>query len=130
MSDVWSDIHKNDYTKADWINKPSIFAETAITYFPKAGKVLDLGAGQGQDSRFFAEHGYEVISTDLEQDALDLSKEKLSTDLAKKVTLRQVDLREELPFEHDIFDVVYALYHYIISTPKRRSNCSTRSTAY
>ena len=74
MSDtVWQDLHK-DYKNRDWIDKPSLFAETAITYFPSKGRVLDLGAGQGQDSRYFAEHGYDVVSTDLEETALEQSK--------------------------------------------------------
>lgn len=104
---VWQDLHK-DYKDRDWINKPSLFAETAITYFPAKGKVLDLGAGQGQDSRYFAEHGYEVVSTDLEETALEQSKAKLSDELKQKVTLQQIDLREELPFDDTSFDVVYA----------------------
>ena len=108
MSDIWADIHKTNYAASDWIDKPSLFAETAITYFPKAGKILELGAGQGQDSRFFAGRGYEVVSTDREQSALDLCTSKLTDDLLQKVTLQQVDISKELPFENDTFDVVYA----------------------
>ena len=104
---VWQDLHK-DYKNRDWINKPSLFAETAITYFPAKGKMLDLGAGQGQDSRYFAERGYEVVSTDLEEAVLEQSKAKLSDELKQKVTLQKVDLREELPFDDAAFDVVYA----------------------
>lgn len=107
MDTVWSDLHE-DYKTKDWINKPSLFAETAITYFPATGKILDLGAGQGQDSRFFAEHGYQVISTDLEESALEQSKTKLTDDLKPRVTLQKVDLRDELPFADNSFDVVYA----------------------
>jgi len=44
MSTVWQDIHKN-YKEQDWIDKPSIFAEQALPYFPKNGRVLELGAG-------------------------------------------------------------------------------------
>lgn len=100
MSDAWTNKHK-DYAGRGWIDKPSLFAETVITYFPATGKVLELGAGQGQDTRFFAEHGYEVVSTDLEQSALDLSK--------------------ELPFENEAFDVVYAhlsLHYFDDATTK------------
>ncbi|HEV2403232.1 MAG TPA: class I SAM-dependent methyltransferase [Candidatus Saccharimonadales bacterium] len=107
MDNVWSDLHETYKTK-DWIDKPSLFAETAVTYFPTKGKVLDLGAGQGQDSRFFAEHGYEVVSTDLEDSALEQSRSKLSGELKQRVTIQKVDLREELPFEPASFDVVYA----------------------
>ena len=49
MNKAWSELH-NNYKKRDWINKPSIFAEQAIKYFPSSGKVLELGAGLGQDS--------------------------------------------------------------------------------
>jgi ubiquinone/menaquinone biosynthesis C-methylase UbiE len=108
MNNAWSTKHKDNYAATDWINKPSIFAQTARTYFPKQGKVLDLGAGQGQDSRFFAEQGYEVVSTDLEQSALDLSKQKLPAHLEPKVTLQNMDMQELLPFEDNSFDVVYA----------------------
>ncbi len=107
MDNIWSDLHKN-YKAQDWIDKPSIFAETAIAYFPNAGKVLDLGAGQGQDSRFFAGHGYDVVSTDIEETALEENKRKINDTIKNKITIMKVDLSEELPFEKESFDVVYA----------------------
>ncbi|HET6746599.1 MAG TPA: methyltransferase domain-containing protein [Candidatus Saccharimonadales bacterium] len=108
MNDTpWQDLH-NRYKDQDWIDKPSLFAQTAITYFPSKGRVLDLGAGQGQDSRYFAEHGYDVASTDLEETALEQSRSKLPDELKQKITIRKIDLREELPFEDGVFDVVYA----------------------
>ncbi len=118
---IWSDLHTN-YSKQDWINKPSIFAETAITYFPSQGKVLDLGAGLGQDSRFFAEHGYDVVSTDLQQDTLNESESKLDDALREHLSFKKVDLREELPFDDAVFDVVYAhlSIHYFTQEVTRR----------
>jgi ubiquinone/menaquinone biosynthesis C-methylase UbiE/8-oxo-dGTP pyrophosphatase MutT (NUDIX family) len=107
MDNIWSDLHKN-YKEQDWINKPSLFAETAVIYFPPKGKILDLGAGQGQDSRFFAEHGYDVVSTDIEESALEASKAKLTGEQTQKVTFEKVDLSQELPFENTSFDIVYA----------------------
>lgn len=121
MAEVWAQLHKN-YDSRDWIDKPSLFAETAIEYFPKAGKVLDLGAGQGQDSRFFAEHGYGVVSTDVSEDALERNRAKLPEELAAKVTVQQVDLREQLPFDDESFDVVYAhlsLHYFDAETTER-----------
>lgn len=105
-NDVWSDLHKT-YKEQDWIDKPSIFAEQAIQYFPTQGNVLELGAGQAQDGCFFAAKGYEVTATDIEDSALELAKKK-AADKSVKVNFKKVDLRNELPFESESFDVVYA----------------------
>ncbi len=107
MNNIWSDLHKN-YKDQGWIDKPSLFAQTAIQYFPANSKVLDLGAGQGQDSRYFANNGHQVISTDIEESALEASRAKLTDDIKPRVALQQVDLRQELPFDSNAFDVVYA----------------------
>lgn len=106
-NNVWAELHKG-YEKRGWIDKSSLFAETALRYFPAKGRLLELGAGQGQDSRFFAEHGYEVVSTDLEETALAQSRAKLPGDLRQKVIIQKVDLRQELPFGDGSFDIVYA----------------------
>lgn len=120
MSDVWQDIHQN-YKQQDWIDKPSIFAEQTIEYFPKTGKVLELGAGQAQDGCYFAQQGYDVISTDLEASALELAKQK-ACDKAVELHVQKVDLREQLPFEDESFDVVYAhlSLHYFDSETTTR----------
>lgn len=43
---TWEKLHSS-YVGTDWIDKPSIFAKEAIKHFPKNGKILELGAGQG-----------------------------------------------------------------------------------
>ena len=103
---VWSDLHST-YKNQEWINKASIFAEQALDYFPAKGMVLDLGAGQAQDSCYFAEHGYNVTATDIEDSALELAKEK-ATSNSVDIKIQKVDLRKKLPFQADSFDVVYS----------------------
>ncbi len=68
----WADKHKK-YSTQDWIDKPTIFSQFAVSYFPKIGRLLDLGAGQGQDSRFFADNGYEVTATEYSEVAIELA---------------------------------------------------------
>ena len=65
----WNEKHLK-YAKTDWIDKPTIFAEWVAQYLPKEGSMLELGCGQGQDSRFFADKGFIL-------DALDFSFEGL-----------------------------------------------------
>lgn len=101
---VWSKLHQN-YQDTDWINKPSIFAEFAIKFFSKNGKILDLGAGQGQDSRYFAEKGFEITSTDISDIALEINKSKNQNN---QIKIEKLDLTKPFPFEDKSFDVVYA----------------------
>jgi len=103
---VWNDLHRT-YKNQEWINKASIFAEQALDYFPAKGKVLDLGAGQAQDSCYFAERGYNVTATDIEDSALELAEKKA---LSKSVDIKiqKIDLIEKLPFQTNSFDVVYS----------------------
>jgi SAM-dependent methyltransferase len=117
---AWKDLHQKFYKDADWIDKPSLFALDAIKYFPKSGRILELGAGQGQDTRFFAEHGYTVVSTDIEESALELSRSKLPAKLKSKVAIQKLDLRGgNFPFDNVSFDVVYAhlsLHYFDVET--------------
>lgn len=105
--EYWDSKHKK-YESLDWIDKPTIFAKEALKYFPDKGTILELGAGQGQDSRFFVQHGYGVISTDLSDYALRMNREK-SKKTKLKYIIRQLDMSSgELPFNSGEFEVVFA----------------------
>lgn len=104
---VWKTLHTH-YQKQEWIQKPSIFAETAVTFFPKNGTVLELGAGIGQDSIYFASLGYWVVSSDIEIDSLSSNLSNQNETIVDKMTIEKIDLNHRLPFEDKVFDVVYA----------------------
>lgn len=104
--DYWNKKHIC-YASKDWIDKPTIFSQFAIQYFPKTGSLLDLGAGHGQDSRFFAKKGYSVTGTDFSETALKFLKEKADKE-GLKIKTEQVDLSKDLPFGNESFDIVYA----------------------
>lgn len=104
---IWGDVHR-DFSSQDWIDKPSIFAEFAINYFPHHGDLLELGAGLGQDSRFFAEAGYNVIATDIEPSILELDQSKMGADIQERIQFQQLDMRQPFPIADNSFDIVYA----------------------
>jgi histidinol-phosphate phosphatase family protein len=111
---VWKQVHAR-YSKADWITKPSMFAETVRDYLPPSGKLLELGAGVGQDSAYFASLGYDVLATDLDVEKLEQSPEG-------KFAIREIDLRQPLPFDDESFDIVYAhlsLHYFDQETTER-----------
>jgi SAM-dependent methyltransferase len=86
------------YKTENWSQRPSIFAQEAIKYFPKNGKLLELGAGLGQDGRFFAQNNFKVTSTDLTTQIASLPG----------IETQVVDMSKQLPFQKSSFDVVYA----------------------
>ncbi len=120
-SNAWNNLHSR-YSKQDWINKPNIFAKEILKYIPKGAKLLELGAGQGQDTRFFARNGIEVTSTDISSKALEENKKKLPDELKDKVKIIETDTSKPLNFEDESFDVVYAhlSLHYFDAKTTRK----------
>ena len=112
MASHWDEKRK-EYRGSDWSAHPSIFAQEIVSYLPLAGKLLDLGAGTGQDSTFFSEQNYSVVSTDLVIDKQDSSD---------SIVHRQLDHSQPLPFEEETFDAVYchlALHYFDTKTTEQ-----------
>ena len=99
-----NDYFGNDEYWKEHINKTledDIWIDEYKEYFNKSGQCLDLGCGIGQYSRKLMEYGYNVVSADISNIALDKVKEFNSN-------IVNVDMRKELPFENDKFDIVFA----------------------
>jgi len=116
----WEEKLKSYNTK-DWIDRPSIFIQEAVHYFPNDGKVLELAAGQGQDSRYLAKQGYKVTCTDRSDFGLAEAQRKAELE-GVDVKFAKVDLAEPLPFSDGELDVVYAHMglHYFTNEHTRK----------
>ena len=101
------------FESSEWADAPSLFAQFAISYFPKQGNLLELGAGLGKDSRYFVRSGYEVTSSDFSDSALRISQWETQMQRLKMEYIN-FDLRQPFPFEDEKFDIVYshAVLHY------------------
>lgn len=106
LTDNWGVLHEF-YKKEDWIKLPSIFAQQAVEYFPTRGKILELGAGLGQDSIYFASKGFEVTCTDFD---ITSASSAIGEDVAlsSKIDIQQLDLRDSFDLRDETYDVVYA----------------------
>ena len=101
MEDVY---FKNDEYWKEHINKKledDIWIKDYKQYFSGKGKCLDLGCGIGQYSKELINYGYEVISADISDIALQKVQE-FNNNVIK------VDMKENLPFSNDSFDLVFA----------------------
>lgn len=105
LKQYWDGAHEK-YADADWINKPTLFAEEVLAFLPPEGKLLDAGCGQGQDSRFFAEKGYSVTGIDFSSEGIARAQEK--TPAALHVSYQEADLSKPLPFADGEFDIVHS----------------------
>jgi SAM-dependent methyltransferase len=119
MQDFWRKTHEI-YSKKSWINNTTIFARFVVDYLPGSGQLLDLGAGQGQDSRYFAKLGYAVTSTDISGLALKLSKEAAERE-GLNINFIELDIADTLPFADNSFDAVYShlALHYFTAENTR-----------
>ncbi len=51
--------------------------DALLREFPKAGQILEVGGGTGEDASFLAERGYQVLLTDASPTMVDLARIKL-----------------------------------------------------
>ena len=79
------------------------FRQEALT------KVLELGAGQGRDTVFLAEQGFDVHALDYAQSASEAIERKVRhAELPGNVTVAQHDVRQPLPYGEGSFDACYS----------------------
>ncbi|MBI5038009.1 MAG: class I SAM-dependent methyltransferase [Candidatus Kerfeldbacteria bacterium] len=116
MQSYWNKQHEI-YSKADWINQPSLFAEWCLQFFPPSGTLLDMGGGQGQDAKYFAEKGYQVTLIDSAETALIKAQERMLR-TSNNIRIQHHDISKRLPYLENTFDVVYAhlSLHYFDTT--------------
>ena len=99
-----NDYFKNDEYWANHINKDleeDLWIDEYKTYLDLKGKCLDLGCGIGQFSKQLIKYGYDVISADISDIALNKVKE-FNENVVK------LDMRDKLPFQDNEFNLVFA----------------------
>ena len=97
----WEDNLKNnktDFLKDNWMEK--YVNEINNVQLKKA---IDLGCGIGQDTMWLMEKGFDVISCDISEVALNKLKE-----LIPNSKTMQVDIKGKLPFEDNSVGLVNA----------------------
>ena len=66
-------------------------------------RAFDVGCGAGYNTRLLLEHGFDVSAVDISKRALALCRRA-----APKARVQWADLREELPFADDHFELIVA----------------------
>ena len=97
---------------------PSIAAKKALKIFKekKLKNILELGAGLGRDSIFFAENFLNIKALDYSQVGLDvINKKSKSKNLSDRIKTTVHDVRKKLPFKDNSLDACYSHMLYCMA---------------
>ena len=98
MSEVWNKVYKSD--SSFFGEEPSNFALLCLNHMKtnNAKRVLELGAGHGRDTTFFASNGIEVDALDYSVIAVDIL-ERIRKEKRLTIKPRILDVKSPLPFQ-------------------------------
>lgn len=68
---------------------------------PDSAKILDVGCGSGTLANFWKEQGYDITGLDISDKSLEITR-------SKGVYCVKGDVTKRLPFEDNMFDLVYS----------------------
>ena len=81
-------------------NEPSIAAVQSLNLF-KGKKIVELGAGLGRDTIFFAQNSIQVEALDYSQKAIEIINNKSKKlNLTQFIKTKNFDIRKKLPFDN------------------------------
>ena len=116
---------QQEHWQSTFVQKPEMFgpapsepATKAAELFKREAtlRILELGAGQGRDTLFFARNQFHVVATDYSPAALDAIATKANAmGVAQLVETVRHDAREPLPFSDGAFDACYSHMLYCMA---------------
>ena len=102
----WNDLFENRTT-----NIPGDkFLLNDIKYL-KNGKLLEVGAGEGRNTKIFLENGFEITSIDFSKIGIEKMKERYSN---YKIKVLQMDLKKKFDILQDcIYDSIVIIHSFL-----------------
>ena len=97
---------------------PSEAAIRAVEILKSHGKerILELGAGQGRDTLFFARNGFQVHVLDYTKEGTERIREKAKEQgLSDRITVVEHDVRKPFPLPSGSFDACYSHMLYCMA---------------
>ena len=99
-------------------------------YYPKSGKVLDIGGGPGRYSIMLAKKGYDVTLVDISPKNVEFAADKAKDEnvLIRAICADALDLGRHITGKFDIVQCMGPLYHLL--DEKDRKNCVRQCLAH
>ena len=87
----------------DYLKPPLDFYNKKISAMRGNLKVLELGAGMGENTRIILEKGFDLVATDISLSSLEVLKKRYAN--FSNLEIKESDI-ESLPFKEEMFDMV------------------------
>ena len=117
--------NQEEYWEINYTNKPKMFgltpsfaAEESLKVFKKKNisSILELGAGLGRDTIFFAKNNIKVEALDYSKTAVMSIKKKIKElNLSKLVSAKVFDVRKKLPFKNNSIQGIFSHMLYCMA---------------
>ena len=98
--------------------EPSISAKKALNFLKekKINNIIELGAGLGRDSIFFAKNNIKIQALDYSSSGIEIINHKIKKDnLSNYISTKLFDVREKLPFKDNSIDACYSHMLYCMA---------------
>ena len=98
--------------------EPSISAKKALNFFKekKINNIIELGAGLGRDSIFFAKNNLKIQALDYSSSGIEIINNKIKkNNLSNYISTKLFDVREKLPFKDNSVDACYSHMLYCMA---------------
>ena len=100
-------------------NEPSIAAVKSLNFF-KGKKIIELGAGLGRDTIFFAQNSVQVEALDYSATAIKIINAKASKrNLLNFISTKVFDIRKKLPFDDNSVEACFSHMLYCMALSMR-----------
>ena len=117
--------NQEEYWEINYANKPKMFglapsfaAEEALKIFKKKNisSIVELGAGLGRDTIFFAKNNIKVEALDYSKTAVMSIKKKVKElNLSEFVSTKVFDVRKKLPFKNNSIQGIFSHMLYCMA---------------
>ena len=98
--------------------EPSIPAKKALNFFKekKINNIIELGAGLGRDSIFFAKNNIKIQALDYSSSGIKIMNHKIKkSNLSNYISTKLFDVREKLPFKDKSVEACYSHMLYCMA---------------
>jgi len=97
---------------------PSLSAKKALELFKEKNihKIVEIGAGLGRDTLFFAKNLIHTTALDYSPSGIDVIKQKTKkNNLSNYISTKLFDVRQKLPFEDNSIEACYSHMLYCMA---------------